>query len=515
MAIPIGRLDYRHVIGMGSKNLMIQLLVVACLVTTLFAMTPTGKATPDGVPLLLWARTYGGMGVDNARAFVNSMDGGYAMVGTTPGVGLGDQDIWLVKTDANGQMEWNKAFGTADAEEGRSVVQTSDGEYAIAGNKYSPDADAWLVKTNKLGEMEWNKAYGGAANDFVGGTAGLIQTSDGGYAIAGETYSYAQDGDGDAWLVKTDANGNMQWNKPYPHGGLEGCYCVIQTNDGGYALACHAGGQPSYAYDFWLVKTDASGNIVWDKMYGGIYRDIPYQVIQTGDGGYAMVGYTATALNHDQFRDAWLVKTDANGNMQWSKTYGGAGPDSAYSIVQTADGGYVLGGDTASFGAGGTDFWLIKVDGYGNMQWNKTYGGTSDDGGEGTSAIQASNGGYVLCGTTYSFGAGNGDFWLVKTEFVTWEYVFKDPCRGTVLKISTDDHYFQFVAPETEFALKQDPNMLVRKCPLFTSITIRYEDQKIRLLSYALDGRFDFCAACLEDKCTGKIYSLIDPPGIE
>jgi len=197
-----------------------------------------------------------------------------------------------------------------------------------------------------------------------------------------------------------------EWNKTY--GGTKDDYAwaLVQTNDGGYALT---GSTNSYS-DSWLVKTDANGDIHWNKTYGGTGDDETYALVQTSDGGYALAGLTTSFGVGNMV--PWLVKTDATGSMQWNKTYGGTSNDAAYSVVQTSDGGYALAGLTRSFGAGSTDFWLVKTDAAGSMQWNKTYGGTGDD--EANALVQTGDGGYALAGYTDSFGAGSRDFWLVK-----------------------------------------------------------------------------------------------------
>ena len=245
----------------------------------------------------------------------------------------------------------------------------------------------------------WSRTYGGPNDETV---SALVRTTDGGYALAGYTYSFGA-GQSDAWLVKTDGLGNMEWNMTYGGSSYDFAYALVQTTDGGYALA---GATTSFGgYDAWLVKTDENGNMQWNKTYGGPYREDAYALVQTGDGGYALAGFTGSGGN------AWLVKTDVSGNMQWNKTYGGQSYSLVYALVQTGDGGYALAG---AIGNGYTDFWLVKTDSSGNMQWNRTYGGTNDD--EATTLVQTRDGGYALAGWTNSFGAGSDDFWLVKTD---------------------------------------------------------------------------------------------------
>jgi hypothetical protein len=383
----------------------------------------TGKTTADGGAhqkyfggtdfVAGWNKTYGGTGIDGASSFVHTVDGGYALAGDAS-FGAGAYDFWLVKTDAGGNMQWNQTYGGTDDDNGLSVVQTSDGGYALAGYTFSFGAgyiDVWLVKTDTYGNMQWNRTYGGTGGDTANSA---IQTSDGGYAIAGYTDSYGA-GNCDFYLVKTDPSGNMQWNKTYGGTGNDVLYSMIQTNDGGYFLIGVTNSFGAGGNDLWVVKTDSAGNAEWNKTYGGTGDDQGFRAVQTSDGGYAIGGWT------DSFGagggDFYLVKTDAGGNMQWNKTYGGTNYDGCGGLIQTSDGGYALVGATWSFGAGGRDGWLVKTDSAGTMLWNKTYGGTGGIYGEELhGVIQTSDGGYATAGWTDSFGAGSIDAWLIKTD---------------------------------------------------------------------------------------------------
>lgn len=210
--------------------------------------------------------------------------------------------------------------------------------------------------------MMWNKTYGGMGSDSAGS---VVQTSDGGYAIAGVTNSSGAGSD-DFWLVKTDASGTMQWNKTYGGTGGEYANALVQTGDGGYALAGVTSSYGAGSADFWLVRTDASGSAQWNKTYGGASWDLAIALADSSDGGYALAGYTGSFGAGSA--DFWLVKTDANGTMQWNKTYGGTNADWAWHLVATEDGGYALGGSTHSFGAGNDDFWLVKTEADGTVQ---------------------------------------------------------------------------------------------------------------------------------------------------
>jgi hypothetical protein len=244
----------------------------------------------------------------------------------------------------------------------------------------------------------------------------------------------------------------------------------------------------------------------WAKTYGSGTAELATSVVQTSDGGYAIAGLTYSHLSNEDF---WLVKTDTMGVMEWNQTYGGSSPEYAFSLVQTSDGGFVIAGSTMSFGSGADDFWVVKTDSVGTMEWNKTYGGPTLD--PGYSMIQTSDCGYAIAGGTYSFGAGASDFLLVKlAPEVTWEYIFEDQYRDTVIKISTDDKLFQFIAPNKEFQPKHDPNMHLWKFRSSMIISINYKDADVRLIVNIVDSSFDFCFANVRDSQSGERYLLID-----
>jgi len=285
--------------------------------------------------------------------------------------------------------------------------------------------------------MGWSRTYGGASDDYA---SSVVQTSDGGYAIAGLNSTYPI-GPFDLQFVKTDSAGNMQWIRTYGGTGDEGAYSIVQTGDGGYAIAGYTRSFGAGENDFWLVKTDSSGNVVWNQTYGGALGDVAYSVVQTVDGGYALAGRTWSYGAGGN--DFWLVKTNSSGALQWNQTYGGATIDYASSVVQTVDGGYALAGRTDSYGAGFEDFWLVKTDSSGNTVWSQTYGGASDD--YASSVVQTSDGGYAIAGYTNSYGASVFDFWLVKTD-VEMGLAWTSSTSNTItLYRGRTDAYWNFV----------------------------------------------------------------------
>ena len=356
----------------------------------------------------MWSKTYGGTGSDiGGGGVVQTSDGGYAIAGATSSFGAGGSDFWLIKTDADGNMQWNKTYGGALDEYCGGMCQTNDGGYALSGYTSSFGAggnDSWLIKTDAFGSMQWNKTYGGTGSEDA---MHVIQCGDGGYAMSGRTSSSGAGGN-DGWLVKTDAAGNMQWNKTYGGALDEDSNGMCQTNDGGYAMSGYTTSFGAGGQDFWLVRTDADGNMQWNKTYGGSASDGAESMIQTSDGGYAIIGYTRS---FGGIFKVYLVKTNSSGDMQWYNAYEG-NTDFGIHMIQTADGGYAIIG--YSFTAANPDFLFIKTDASGNLLWKLTYGGTAQD--NGYDMVQTNDGGYALLGKTASSGAGDMDFYLVKTD---------------------------------------------------------------------------------------------------
>jgi hypothetical protein len=355
-----------------------------------------------------WNKTFGGTGYDLGRSVQQTIDRGYILVGSTGSYGEDGPDVWLIKTDANGNEQWNRTFGGIKTDDGYDVQQTTDGGYIIIGDygvyleNTTLYGDAWIIKTDSNGNELWNKTFGGAAYDFA--SSGQ-QTTDGGFIISGATSSYGSGGN-DAWLIKTDLNGVMQWNKTYGGEGDESGDSVQQTKDCGYIIAGDTSSFGAGSSDVWIIKTDSNGNEQWNKTFGGTQQDNGFSIRQTKDEGYIITGWTR--VNDADNFDIWLIKTDANEKELWNRTFGGDKNDVGFSVQQTTDEGYIVAGATNIYGTGST--WLIKTDGNGTEQWNETFGENS----WGQSVQQTNEGGYIVLGNVYPIVPGDSDVWLIK-----------------------------------------------------------------------------------------------------
>jgi hypothetical protein len=396
-----------------NKKLINGALVIVMLAVTASVGLGTGQlvAASNPPPDTEWDSTFGGIADDYAQSVQQTADGGYIIAGMTLSYGAGSWDFYVVKTDASGDMEWEQTFGSSGDDYAQSVQQTADGGYIIAGTTNSYGAggsDFYLVKADASGNMEWDSTFGSSGFEVA---YSVQQTTDDGYIILGETQFYGAGGS-DFYLVKADASGNMEWQQTF--GGSDGDYAksVQQTTDGGYIMTGYTTSYAAVNADFYLVKADASGNMEWDSTFGANNDNLGYSVQQTTDGGYIIGGQTAN-YSADWY-GVYLVKADALGNLEWDSAFGNGDYDDAYSVQQTADGGYIIGGVTWSYGAGEGDFYLIKTDTSGNMEWQKTIGGSEDE--YAWAVRQTTDGGYIVAGETWSYGAGGGDFYLAKVS---------------------------------------------------------------------------------------------------
>jgi hypothetical protein len=339
----------------------------------------------------------------------------------------------LIKTDETGNEEWNKSYGGIKGDEGFGIFQTSDNGYMIFGNTNSygsVNQNVWMIKANKYGNEQWNKTIGGIKHIQA---YSVQQTNDYGYIIAGKINI---NNDIDVWIAKINRDGDVQWNTTFDRSEYDHGYSVCQTNDNGYIIVGRTKNIVSEYADVWLIKTNSNGNIQWDKIYGGNESDKGFCVQQTSDEGYIITGDTQSfGSGGFHNKDIWLLKTNAVGKEEWNKTFGGEGAnDVGKSVFQHPDGGYVICGHTWSYGNGWSDIWLIRTDSNGTEHWNKTFGGTQWEYGQ--SFIQTTDKGYIIAGWTDSFGNGEEDVWLIKLE--------KENAPPSVKIINPEKGYYHF-----------------------------------------------------------------------
>ena len=410
-----------------------------------------------------WWRTYGGTDSDYGYSVQQTADGGYIVTGEAVG------DVYLIKTSAQGDTLWTRTYGGRDQDCGYSVQQTPDSGYIIAGYTESFGAghtDVYLIKTSAQGDTLWTRTYGGRDQDCG---YSVQQTPDSGYIIAGYTWSFGA-GECDVYLIKTSALGDSLWTRTYGGTDVDVGGSVRQTSDGGFVIAGYTQSFGAGEYDVYLIKTDAAGDTLWTSTYGDTSRDMGYSAQQTSDGGYIVTGYTYSfGAGTPDYANVYLIKTNASGDTVWARTYGGTDSDEGRSVQQTTDGGYIIAGQTWSFGAGTGDVYLIKTNASGDTLWTRTSGGTSMD--YGLSVQQTADSGYIITGHTFSFGAGGYDVYLIKTDsngnVGIEEPLTKQPARHTRFQVqpSPFTNFARVPGHETEvFALSDVTGRQVAVC---------------------------------------------------
>ena len=378
---------------------------------------------------MMWSQTYGGDGRDICTSMIQNADGGFVLFGFTESFGA--SSAWLVKTDDYGNMKWNKTVSGSI----NSFIHTLDGGFAFVGTNassidgyipvgYLPDgfwSHVWLAKTDAYGNIEWNQTLDEEIGCYQGSS--MVQTKDGGYALVANSFSSIGDYD-DILLIKTDSYGNREWSKLYNYSEHESSSGLIQTTDGAFVLVSKTyslGETP----DFWFTKTDESGNEELNWTYDDSKMFSITSLIELSDGGFALAGGCITS--GDRGADFYLTKMDNIGNVEWTQTYGTNKDEHSHpSLVQTSDGGFALAGYTVTSDDHLlADFLLIKTDKQGNMLWNQTFSGQAVFGYP--LLIQTLDGGFALSGAIGSWETGDYDFWLIKTdepgiilEFPSW-----------------------------------------------------------------------------------------------
>jgi hypothetical protein len=298
----------------------------------------------DNSGSIIWGHTYEG---NRIMSLEQTIDGGFIAVGRL------DQDIWIIKTDANGNQMWSKVIGGTSPEDGYSVKQTPDGGYIVVGYTDSYGAgymNIYMIRLGAQGDTLWTRAHGGVDGDIG---YGVCNTADGGFAICGTTSA------NHICLLKTDDQGDTVWVSQTDTSLCGYGRALQQVEDGGYIIAGYTSLSGSGGYDCFLLRADSTGNWMWQKVIGGEWEDEAFSVMQTTDHGYIAAGYTCSFGKG--YSSAYLIKTDGQGEIEWTKWIGGTGQDYGYSGLQTSDGGYIIAGSTGSFGEYVYDMWLVKI----------------------------------------------------------------------------------------------------------------------------------------------------------
>ena len=361
-------------------------------------------------PEIQWEKTYGTEYKEEAYQVIETIDFGLAVCGYCKSFSKKEGDFWFFMLDSSGFVYWERKTGGVEQDIATCIVQNPDYGFTVSGFTYSKGKgrrDIWVYKTNSAGKGLYNKTYGGLKKE---GASSIITTRDEKNIICGYTNSIGA-GSYDFWVLALNKFGFQIWEKTY--GGLESDIgqCLIATSDNGYIMCGDTKSKGAGDWDIWVVKLQNDGNIEWEKTFGEKFSDKSTSIIQTTDGGYVICGST---VNKEANTDISVIKIDTKGNLLWKKSYGGKFGEEANSIYQTQDGGFVVAGYTESKGAGFSDFWVLKLNENGDLMWDKTLGGAEYD--IANSIIQVADGGYVVCGGTFSKGAGDWDIWLVKLK---------------------------------------------------------------------------------------------------
>jgi len=355
--------------------------------------------------LITFERTYGGNRDDIAHSVQQTEDGGYIMAGETQSFGAGLGDVYLYKTDSLGNTQWSRVYGGSGIDIGHCVRQTEDGGYIVAGETWSFGSGlpyVYLVKTDSLGDTLWTRTF---ADRWAKGYS-VRQTQDGGYIAVGVTEIGGSVGQ-DAYLVKVDSSGQLLWTRHHGGPDTDMAYCVRQTTDGGFIVV----GETLPPRNLYILRTDSLGDPRWARVYGGAGDARAYFVDKTEDGGYIITGYANTFGSGD---GVYLLRTDSIGDTLWSRRYGTIGGSYGRSVLVASDGGYVVAGGCLRMG-GNKDVLLLKTDSNGDSVWSRSFGGILEE--QGAEAQQTRDGGYILLGSTWSFGTGSRNmFYLIKTD---------------------------------------------------------------------------------------------------
>ena len=432
----------------------------------------------------IWTNMFGGADDEFGHFAEQTNDGGYILTGWTKSFGAGLNDIWVIKTNSNGDTLWTKTFGGSQDDNSSCVHQTSDGGYIVFGETVSFGPTywkAWLIKTDQFGDTSWTSLIGENRHYFIQSGMELL----GGNLIFVGYSKASGAGQEDIWIVKTNESGDTIWTKTFGGPGNDLSSTIQQTNDGGYIIAASTNSLGAGNYDAWLIRTDADGDTIWTRTYGGTDTDHASDVKQTDDNGFIIAGSTRSFGHVNNYNDAWIIKTNSNGDTLWTKTFGGDLHDGALSVQQTSDGGFLIVG-SLGIDLSNRDIWLIKTNESGDSLWTKTFGGANWD--IGRSTEPTSDGGYIICGDFYQSGTSNYDIWLLKTDPVPNDvqpleqgnipnnYTLKQNYPNPFNPATT----IEFGIPESEFVTIAVYNMLGEKVNLIVNKELSAGKYKVK-----------------------------------
>ena len=392
---------------------------------------------------LEWIKSFGGSGEDTAQAIIETTDGGYAILGFTNSTdgdiqekSLAVNDYWLLKLDAEGNLQWNKTYGGSKDDRGQSLVQTQDGGYALTGYAMSDDGDGsvnngfhdnWVLKLDASGIIEWEKSFGFSGHDH---SYDILQTIDGGYFFTGflditsaradgnteKAETITRHGVGEFWGTRINKIGDVEWRGYFGGTNNDRAHAVVQSEDMGFVMAGFSESDDldisntQGSYDFWMVKVDENGNMIWERSFGGSGIEIAYDIAKTNGNGYVIVGNTFSADgdigNSKGESDIWLIKVNDAGSLVWERSFGGSQFDAAQAVTPSKDGGFFVIGNSKSLdldtnsNAGENDIWIVKTDANGNLVWQKSFGGSNID--FGFDVIENQDGSILLVGESSS-----------------------------------------------------------------------------------------------------------------
>ena len=365
-----------------------------------------------GCSWFLFNNTFGDASYDYGRSLIELNDGGYLIAGNTSLLGDNYSNALLIKIDHTGKEMWKRDYTFSSVDRLNMVKELQDGSLVAAGFTMSStnySKDIFVIKTDAQGNLEWQRSYGDAQDE----TANSIDISiDGGFIISGEVIN-ENTGFSLCYLIKIDNEGELDWSNTFGGSQNDNGLSVISTNDAGFAITGMTRSLGDSNGDVWLIKVNSNGEMEWERTYGGDDTEYGRTIQQTVDGGYIIIGQTESfGLGYN---DAYLIKTDSQGNEIWSQTFGGQGTDQGRQVVNTLDEGYLISGYTDSFGTlGGFNFWLVKANSLGELEWQRFYGEQGDD--RGLSGIQTSDGGYAIAGYTNSGTSSGSDILFIKTD---------------------------------------------------------------------------------------------------